>query len=297
MIYGASFSSEHARYLGLEPKEVFKTILDEWNFKYIRLSAQWDLIEKEKGKYDFSELDYFMDETAKREGKVLLAVGQKIPRWPECHLPKWSVGLPEGEYKKTLFEFVKIVVERYKNHPVLEIWQVENEPFLSFGVCRNFTEDDLKRELYLIKNSDALHPTMVTDSGELSLWRKTAKVADLFGTTMYRVVWHKNFGYLSYDWLPISFYRIKLWINGRSPDTAYITELQAEPWIPDDDVWNVSFEKQSKSMDLKRLRKNIEYAARSGMPRAYLWGAEWWYWLRNQSRYEISDYIKTVNKY
>ena len=40
-IYGVSFNSEYAAYLGLNPDKVFDTILNKWNFKYIRLSAQW----------------------------------------------------------------------------------------------------------------------------------------------------------------------------------------------------------------------------------------------------------------
>ena len=32
-------------------------------------------------------------------------------------------------------------------------------------------------------------------------------------------------------------------------------------------------------MSLNRLEKNLAYASRTGMPRAYLWGAEWWYWM------------------
>ena len=73
-------------------------IMDKWNFHYVRLSAQWDQIEKKKGEYDFNDLDWFMGEADKRGAKVALAVGQKVPRWPECHAPEWAKNLPDEEY-------------------------------------------------------------------------------------------------------------------------------------------------------------------------------------------------------
>lgn len=297
MIYGASFSPEYAGYLKTDPQESFTAILDKFGFRYLRLTAQWNKLEKAKGQWDFSELDWFMDEAGKRKAKVVLAVGQKIPRWPECYAPVWAAVLPDESYQEEILILMRIVVERYRNHPALEIWQVENEPFLSFGEnCRLFDASFLAKELSLVNMLDPEHQTLVTDSGELSTWRKTAKVADLFGTTLYRMVWNKYWGYLSYEWLPPAFYRFKLWVNGRAPETAFITELQAEPWIPGRDIHDTSLQEQYRSMDLERLKKNVSYAARTGFARAYLWGAEWWYWLEVNGHGEIADYIKGMRK-
>ena len=148
----------------------------------------------------------------------------------------------------------------------------------------------------MIKQIDQRHPTLVTDSGELSTWRRTARVADLFGTTMYRVVWNKFWGYLSYDWLPPSFYRLKLWLNQRDTKQAYIMELQAEPWITNQPIEQMPMTEQYKSMNLDRLKKNLEYAGQTGFPRAYLWGAEWWYWLKEKGATEIPNFIAGLNK-
>jgi len=297
MIYGASFNIEYANYLGLDPKLAFNKILGEWNFKYLRLSAQWDLIEKNKGEYDFSELDWMMDSAAKKNAKVILVVGHRTPRWPECHYPKWIDPATYAGRGPELLRFMELTVARYKGHPALEVWQVENEPFLPFGDCDLVTAAQLDEELALVKKLDPLHPTMVTDSGELSLWRRTAKRADLFGTTLYRVVWSKTLGYWSYKWiLPPFVYQAKLWLNGRDISTAYISELQAEPWIPNAKLMETSLAEQFKSMSLKQLKENINFAAKTNMPRAYLWGAEWWYWLESHGAPEFSEYIKTLNK-
>lgn len=297
MIYGANFNSEYAEYLGLNTKETLSKILNEWNFKYLRLSAQWDLIEKNKGEYDWSELDWMMNEAAKKNAKIILAVGHRTPRWPECHYPKWIDPLTHASHGPELLRFMELTVNRYKNHPALEVWQVENEPFLPFGSCDVITSAQLGEELKLVKTLDPLHPAMVTDSGELSTWRRTATRADLFGTTLYRVVWSKTLGYWSYKWiLPAFVYRAKLWLNGRDISAAYISELQTEPWIPNTPLMDTPLAEQFKSMSLKRLKENINFAAKTNMPRAYLWGAEWWYWLESHGAPEFSAYIKELKK-
>ena len=35
-------------------------------------------------------------------------------------------------------------------------------------------------------------------------------------------------------------------------------------------------------MDGKRLVGHVNYAKRTGFAGAYLWGAEWWYWLKQE---------------
>ena len=283
-VFGVSFNSEYASYLGLDPKEVLTKIFDDWGFCHLRLSIQWDEVEKTEGKYDFSELDWQMNEAAKRDAKIVLAIGQKTPRWPECHVPDWTKELDAADYSARLKKFVAAAVERYRQHPSLEIWQVENEPFLPFGLCRPFSKQDLVEEIAMIRRLDnSSRPVLVTDSGELGWWFKAAKAGDLFGTTIYRVVWHKRLGYFPYDWLPAGFYRLKLWLTGLNSNQAVVSELQAEPWVPDLDVKNWPLEEQYKSLDMERFQKTIDFSRRVGFPRAYLWGAEWWAWLAKQS--------------
>jgi len=296
-IYGVSFNSEYAAYLGLDSNKVFDTILNKWNFKYIRLSAQWDEIEKTRGIYDFSSLNKLMDAAAASGARVTLAVGQKIPRWPECHAPAWANDLSDNEYKAAIKRFIKATVDQYKDHPALEIWQVENEPLLKFGECRFFNTAMLSSEIVSVKSLDANHKIIITDSGELSSWRHTAKAADLFGTTMYRTVWNEYLGYVSYDWLSPLFYRAKLLFTGQKTENAFISELQAEPWVDNQDVKNMDLADQYKSMSLERFQKNVDYAQRVGFPRAYLWGAEWWYWMAEKKDVDgFVDFAKGLKK-
>jgi hypothetical protein len=296
VIFGVSYSPVYAQYLGLDYQNTYTKIVKDLGFSHVRLMAQWDQIEKEKGKYDFTQLDWLMEESKKNNAKVILAVGRKTPRWPECHLPDWAKKKEYNEYRKDLLKYIEVVVKRYKDNAALEIWQVENEPFLPFGLCKTISRQDLDEEIKLVKKIDTKHKILITDSGELSTWRKTAKAGDLFGTTMYRVVWNKVTGYLSYDWLPSYFYKAKLKVFGKKSIDSYIIELQAEPWLPDKSVHETPLKEQYKSMDIMRFRKNVSYAQRVGMSRSYLWGVEWWYWMEKQNQPEFLKFVEKLKK-
>jgi hypothetical protein len=294
--FGVSFNPDHARYLGLNVEETYRTIIEKWGFKYVRLPAQWNTVEPEQNVYSFKELDDLMNESADHGVKVILVVGQKTPRWPECHLPEWAQNLKGEKYQEALRSYMRTVIERYKNNPALETWQVENEPFLGFGACPSFSKQDLYDEIALVRQLDDKHGILITDSGELHFWQTTARAGDLFGSTLYRVVWNKEFGYIHYDWLSPAWYRFKLWLANRSPETAYVIELQAEPWLPDTPIKDVTLEEQNKSMNLVQLQANIDFAKRLGFARIYLWGAEWWYYEQLRGNEEIAAYIEQLEK-
>ncbi len=295
MKFGVSFDPEYAGSLHLDPAVAFSALLNDWKFKYFRLPLHWDKVEKVSGIFNFAEMDYYVNEVGKSSGKVMLAIGNKTPRWPECHRPEWAFSLSAAELNTALENYILAAVEHYKNNPAVELWQVENEPFFSFGECLPLSSEELQREVALVKRIDNAHPVLVADSGELTFWNTTAKAGDLFGMTMYRVVWNKYLGYWNYDWLPAAFYRLKLWLVDRSPVSTFIVELQAEPWAQNKPLEQMAIEDQNKSMDLARLRNNIEYAKRVGVSRAYLWGGEWWIWLIKQGYNEIPNFIGTLN--
>ena len=100
--FGVSFSPEYTESLGLDSKEVYKEILTDLKPKYIRLAVPWSRVEVDKGKYSFTNIDYYMDEASKNNVKVLLSLGQKVPRWPECYIPEWIKSTPIEEKNKEL---------------------------------------------------------------------------------------------------------------------------------------------------------------------------------------------------
>jgi len=297
--FGISFNPQHAEYLGLDWKEAYIAMLEELKPKYIRIAAMWSSIEEEKNKYDFSNIDWMMDKAQEYNTKITLVVGQKAPRWPECYVPDWARDardIDEDTYKKVLFDYITTVVERYKNYPALELWQVENEPFIKFrfGECEGFREDLVKKEIDLVHRLDDIHWIMVTDSGELSTWRKARDAGDIFGTTLYRVIRTPGGRVWTYDWLPAASYRFKAKLMGVKLERFYVAELQAEPWFTGGNIEDTSIEIQEETMNIGRLNKHFDYVSRIGTRRAYLWGVEWWYWMKEKQ--DNSSYWDLVKK-
>ena len=91
--YGVTFSPQYAKYLGLNWKEIYIKMLDELKVDRLRLPSYWEDIEKQRGNFNFEDEDFMLDEAGKRGAKIILVVGVRQPRWPECHLPSWAMSL------------------------------------------------------------------------------------------------------------------------------------------------------------------------------------------------------------
>lgn len=280
MEYGVTFSQPQAQYIGLDWQEAYEAMLDDLGVRRLRLVAYWNIVEPEADDYDWRDLDWQMDEAAERGAKVMLAVGRKVPRWPECHIPEWARDLSEAEQQEEVKEMVGAVVERYREHPALERWQLENEPFLDFGECPVSDEKFFAEEEALVRAGDSLHPIVVTDSGELNWWLKVAQYGDVVGTTMYRTVWSgRTNSPFSYDYLfPAWMYRLKSrYVKLLTGKEVVIAELQGEPWgaaqFPD-----MTEEERRAVFSLARMMELADFAERTQLPEAYWWGVEYWYW-------------------
>jgi len=291
---GVTYSARYAADIGLDWKETYLAILDDLKIKKIRIPVYWDLIEPKEGEYNFTDLDWQLEQGRQRDAEIILTVGQKVPRWPECFIPDWTKNDVEKK-KSALLQMIETVVERYKNDPEVKYWQVENEPFLDFGVCPAPDAALLGSEVALVRKIDPSRQVIVTDSGELSLWYKAASFGDVFGTTMYRTIWKNGFGYYDYPIGP-RFFQAKHWMVNLidKKDEAIVIELQAEPWI---NGWTTSgsLSEQFKSMNPQKLQDNVKFAKEVGFPEIYLWGAEWWYWLKTtQNHPELWDTAKSL---
>lgn len=282
---GMTFSTRYAEALGLDWRETYGALLDDMGIRRLRIPVYWDLVEREKGVYAFEDVDWQLAEAKKRGAEVILAVGIKVPRWPECHIPDWAKE-DEALREAAMLDFLKKTVLRYKNDSVIVKWQVENEPFLSFGVCPRFNVEFLDREVALVKSLDASRPILLTDSGELSIWYGAASRGDEFGTTLYRDLYNEKVGgYFTYPVGP-NFFRTKEFFVRLFSDqeTFSVIELQAEPWA-NGWVANVPLEEQFITMNERRLEENVTYARQVGFQDIYLWGGEWWYWLKIKKDY------------
>jgi hypothetical protein len=291
---GITFSKKYAQEIGLDWQEAYIKILDELGVKKVRIPVYWSFVEEKEGEYNFADIDWQLDESKKRGVEVILVLGQKVPRWPECSIPKWA-SENDTKRKTALLAYIDVLVERYKNNPEIKYWQIENEPFLAFGVCPKLDTDLLDSEIKIVREKDPTRKIMLTDSGELSLWVRAAKRADVFGTTMYRTIYKEGLGYFDYPIGP-RFFRFKYWLikTFAGQENAIICELQAEPWIAGFTT-EQPLEEQFKSMNPEKLKDNVSFARKVGFPEIYLWGAEWWYWLKlKQGNSELWETAKTL---
>ena len=289
IIWGVNFSQKHAQNLGTDWKESYSAIIDELGVKNIKLAVYWDLIEPGKGEYNFSDLDWQIKKAEEEGVDIIPVIGMKVPRWPECHAPQWAKNISKEDQQNEMLGMLKKVVERYKESPSVKKWQVENEPFFSFGECQKIDKDFLKKEIDLVKSLDQQkRPIIISDSGEGSFWIQAAKLGDIVGTTMYRKVWFSQFNnYLNYYFPPVFYWRKAEIVKALFNKKVICVELQAEPWCPQL-IYNSSPEEQEKTMNLNQFQKNIEFAKKTGFDEFYLWGNEWWYWMKEkQNKPEI----------
>ena len=282
MIFGVSFSHKYAsQTLGLNWTEVYWAIINDLGVKNIRLAVAWDWLEGGRDEFNFTDWDWMLSQAQKRNIKVILAIGRRTPRWPECHDPHWLSDLDKTEQDARLLLMLRKTVEHFKSYDNIIAWQVENEPLLDiFGECPKSDFELLKREINLVKFLDS-RPIIVTNSGELSSWNKAASVSDVLGVTMYKTVWNKFIGVWRYPWPPAYYYyKAKHIEKNYKLNKVMVAELQAEPWTTGVSIQQMEIKDQLLNFSLDDFKNNLDYVKKAGFDEAYLWGVEWWYWLK-----------------
>lgn len=281
---GATFISNYATYLGVDPKETLHSTIHDLGVEHLRLVSYWKDIENQQGTYNFADLDWQMKMAEEAKVPVSLAIGLRQPRWPECHMPTWAIDMPKEEWQPRLNNFITAVVERYKSSPALESYQLENEFFLSaFGECTDFDRNRLITEAELVKKLDPNHELIISRSNNAVGLPLGQPRPDLFGVSVYKRVWDKTITKRYYEYpFPAWFYGYlagagKL-LTGRD---LFIHELQTEAWVPEGmSIKTAPLDELDKSMNPDRLWHRIEYGKGTGMKTIDLWGVEWWYQMK-----------------
>lgn len=296
--WGVDFSQMQAESLGLDWKGVYSSIINDLGVKNIKIHTQWDWVEGKKDDYYFNDIDWQLNQANIGGAKVIYVVGMKSGRWPECHVPGWASDLKKQQQQDEILKYIQEVVLRYKNNSAIVDWQVENEPLFNFGKCPWYDKNFLKKEVALVKSLDPSRPVIISDSGEQSSWFGAAKIADIVGITMYREVWAHiadGWGFYIKSFLsPVTYWRKALLIKKIFGKDVICIELQAEPWASKP-FYDVPLAEQSKTMNLKIFKQNVEYAKKTGLDRFYFWGVEWWAWMKDkQNQPEIWNEAKNV---
>lgn len=299
--YGVSFSIKYAEELGLNWKDTFLALTDDLGFKKMRLMSYWDLYEKENNQFDFTSLDWQLQQAEQKGIEVDLAIGGRQPRWPECHVPQWANELNSESFDKELVEYVETVARRYKDNSSITAWQLENEAANRvFADCEpKYDSERLKSEFKAVKAIDSTRPVVINASNTSGI-PALGQIGDEVGFSIYKrfyteiggVGWQGNYFFVPNTWHAFRAGLVDLW-HGKS---SFVHEIQAEPWGKKS-VQNLTESEASETMDPKKLKDIIGYAKQAGFDEMYLWGGEWWYWqktvLNNPAMWQaVSDIIK-----
>ncbi|KAA0206608.1 hypothetical protein EDM68_01905 [Candidatus Uhrbacteria bacterium] len=283
--YGFTWSITYARTLGLDPDRGLETALRDLAPDRIRIPAYWREIEAKRGTYDFSALDRQLDIAARFETPVILAVGSRVPRWPECWEPDWAARLSDvSERHRVQLAYLVALYARYKDHPAVAAWQVENESFFDYyAACPGLTRGIVLDEMRFVRGEEAKRdtprPVYTTDSGEWSLWIGFAGETDGVGVSVYRAVATEYFGTLRHWYITPMLYWRKAQLLKPFIGEVYISEMQMEPWTLRE-IQNTPLLDQFKTFDLAQMERSFRYATRLGLPAVDFWGVEWWLWMK-----------------
>jgi hypothetical protein len=279
---GVTFVADYASSLGVDPHQTFAAILDNLHVKHLRLVSYWADVEPIQGQYNFSELDWEMAQAQAHGAKVSLSIGLRQPRWPECHAPSWvNTSASESTWVPELDAYITAVVNRYKNSPALQTYQLENEFFNSFGGCTNYDRTRLNNELALVKKLDPNHAVIMTRSDNYAGFSLKKPLPDIIGISVYRHVWNtflvkRYFTYPFPSWYYAFLAGAQQILTGKP---SVIHELQAEPWPPNGQtIPQTSLTEQNKTFDAATLQSTAKFAHQTGIKNVDFWGAEYWYY-------------------
>lgn len=285
--YGMTFSRPYADELGLDADHVLQLALDDVGIRRFRLPAYWGLLEMEEGTWDFSQLDKDIAEIGKRNGKVILAIGEKLPRWPECWAPSWWKKLPREKQRPLTLKYLETVVTHYRENPTIAAWQVENEPHFQYGDCPPPDYLFIQQETQFVHGLDPTRDIYTTDSGELSSWITLGVFVDKLGVSVYRLVRNPWFGTFNiHYWFvpPYLYARKALLLRPFGVKEIYVSEFQMEPWS-NRPLLETPIADQLSSMNRKQMKSNFAFAERMGVGAIDFWGIEWWTWMKERQNH------------
>ncbi|HSH55483.1 MAG TPA: beta-galactosidase [Candidatus Limnocylindrales bacterium] len=286
LITGTSFIPAYAESFGLDAKDTMDALIGDLGVRQFRLVSYWNQLEPSEGTYDFSLLDWQFEKAEASGSKVTLSLGLRQPRWPECHMPDWAKDMQESQWQPKLEAFMAATVNRYKDSPALDSYQVENEFFLmGFGICTNHNRDRLVSEYNLVKKLDPHHKVIIARSNNAQGWPVGEPTPDEFGVSIYKRVWDAKLTkrYLEYPFPAWYYGSLAGWQKLMTGRDMIIHELQAEAWPPNyQSIQETPLAEQNKSFNAQIFENRIEYGKATGMREIYLWGSEYWYYRKQK---------------
>ena len=114
--YGVTFSYKQAVRLSDDWKVMYDDILNDLPLDHIRLVAYWDDIELYPDEYYFQDLKYQVEHAKEKGVPVILSVGRRVPRFPECFVPEWMHEYSSEQQDEYLLKFLEALVDEFKGY-------------------------------------------------------------------------------------------------------------------------------------------------------------------------------------
>ncbi len=291
--FGTSFSIKQSKDLGLNWHDNYIALLDDLKIRHFRLMSYWDDGEAIRGQLRLEDLDWQMNEAAKRGAQVSLSIGLRQPRWPECHEPEWATKLTKDQWKQALYAYMEIVVKRYEHHPALKNFQLENEALAWwFGDCRERPDAARINEEFNLVRSWTTKPIWMSLSDQYGI-SVDKPVPDAYGYSLYLYVYNNLVpGTYINPSPPMWFHtgRAQI-ISAMHHRPFFLHELQLEPWGPRD-IKHLTKAEQDTTMDPEQIHYNLEFARKIGFEDIFTWGSEWWYWRKVNGSPDVWETIR-----
>lgn len=137
---GFSFTPNAARYANHDPGAALTTLLDRIQPDLVRLPIYWEDVAPTPTRLDFSEVDGLIQRVrqhnreAQRPARLILTVGARNLGFPELFVPAWVTvdqqrDVPAMMATAPFHSYLTQSILHYRSEPLLDAWQVENEPF------------------------------------------------------------------------------------------------------------------------------------------------------------------------
>ena len=302
---GATVSFRQARWLGLDPRELFDAVVSA-GFSPIRVIAYWSDVEAKKGKFELAETMWQLDRVRAGNVKAILSFGAKTPRYPEFNVPGWVLeGLDErasSDREPFLLEhtlaFNAVVLAAAGNDPAVAYAQPGNEDLEPSEVTqwRSLSQPFVRSVVADARTRTRL-PILLTSSMPLTLadfiFRAVrghiddaltyVDVADAVAFNTHVKIRNSLVGLTSnfnpgpHYWPMLAWLRNRTWAAGKQ---AIIGELQAEPFdytVEQGDAWGR--DPNITTNDVARLDRRVremQFGTRLA------WGVEFAYWRLKQ---------------
>ncbi len=194
---GFTFLPYAALALCVDPSTALTTLLQDIKPDVVRLPVYWSDVAPSSTVINFAKPDQLVADVTSydahasaRRTTIVLVVGMRNVSTPELYAPQWALDQVGGKYAAALgalpgFDaYLDATVTHYSGNPLLQRWQVENEPLddsvpASEGDT-SLSVAEMTAEIAEVRSMDGAHPVMATTftSSVLDLDREEIAEAD-----------------------------------------------------------------------------------------------------------------------